>query len=321
MSTPATAGPTMRAALKLAELRPTALVRSSRLDDLGDERLARGGVEGGRRTEDEGEHVDVPDLDGAGDGEQAEHQRGHGHAEVGQLQQAALGDPVGDQPGERGEEQERQELQPGGDADRGAGVVGERAGPASPGPPAASRCRRWRRHCRRRTAGSWRWRGSGTWDSKRWISPSGRGLARIGAAWRSTARSSGVRSRSRRASQASRRARSASTTARPVSERLTSTCRPSVSCGRRATYPLLLEAVDGAGHARRLHPLVAGQLADGEVAAAVERAEHGHRAEAQLVVRVPLGGQPAPQPHHGQAELRRQAGVGAGRPSPRWACR
>ena len=63
------------------------------------------------------------------------------------------------------EQQHRQELQPGGDAERRAGVVGAAPGPASPGRPAASRCRCWRRSRRWRRAGSCGPRGRGRWGS------------------------------------------------------------------------------------------------------------------------------------------------------------
>ena len=137
-----------------------------RVDDLGHERLSRRGVEGRGRAEQEGQDVDVPDLGRARDGEEAEHRGGQRHAEVGQLEQPLLGHPVGDQPGERGEQQEGQELQAGGDPERGgAGAAGELRGRASPGRRAASRCRCWTPRRRRRSGGSWGWPGSGTWDS------------------------------------------------------------------------------------------------------------------------------------------------------------
>jgi hypothetical protein len=72
-----------------------------------------------------------------------------------------------------------------------------------------------------------------------------------------------------------------------------------------------LQAVDLAGHARRLDALEAGQLADGEVAVPEEAAEHGHGRDAEVVGGVALVGQPAAQPHHGHTQLRRQSGVGA----------
>ena len=47
------------------------------------------------------------------------------HGSLGADQQPALGQPVGEQPGERGQQQHRRELQAGGDADGDRGVVGE----------------------------------------------------------------------------------------------------------------------------------------------------------------------------------------------------
>ncbi len=95
------------------------------VDHLGDEGLARGGVERGGDPEHEGQDVDVPDLHRAGDRQDAQHHRGGGHADVRHLEQAALGDPVGDDAGERRQQQDREELQPGRDADRGRAVGGQ----------------------------------------------------------------------------------------------------------------------------------------------------------------------------------------------------
>ena len=50
-----------------------------------------------------------------------------------------------------------------------------------------------------------------------------------------------------------------------------------------------LEAVDRAGHRRRLDALGAGQVADGLVAQADEQPQDDHLADAQVVVGVPLG--------------------------------
>ena len=72
-----------------------------------------------------------------------------------------------------------------------------------------------------------------------------------------------------------------------------------------------LEALDGAGHRRGLHHLEGGQLADGQLAVAVEGAQHRHRTEAQLVVGVALVGESAAQPHDREPELGGQTGIGA----------
>lgn len=70
-------------------------------DDLADERLPRGGVEGRPDPEHEGQHEDVPGLRDAGHREQPEQQRGDRQHQLGHLQQAPLGEAVGDQPGVR----------------------------------------------------------------------------------------------------------------------------------------------------------------------------------------------------------------------------
>ena len=55
-----------------------------------------------------------------------------------------------------------------------------------------------------------------------------------------------------------------------------------------------------------------GEVADGLVAPAEQQPEHGHLAEAQVVVGVPLAGQAAAQAHHSDAELCGEPRVGAG---------
>ena len=75
----------------------------------------------------------------------------------------------------------------------------------------------------------------------------------------------------------------------------------------------LVEAVDRAGHRRRLHPLERGELADGALAVAEQRTQDRqlpHRE--QLVVRVALAAQAARQPRHGDAQRGREPAVGAG---------
>ena len=142
----------------------------------------------------------------------------------------------------------------------------------------------------------------------------GQVVARIGAAARSTSRSSAVRSRSWRASHSSRRRAVGQRPGRgPGRSGSTTTTRPSVSCGVARDVAALLEEVDLAGHARRLHPLEGGQLADGQVAVPEQRA----RAPPSIAMLRSLSGSRslasrAAQPHHGHAELRRQPGVGAG---------
>ena len=122
ISTPATAGPISRADWKLAELRLTALRSSSWPTISDDERLPGGVVEDGDQAEDEGDQVDVPDLHMAAEGEHGEGEAGQAHGGLGEQQQLALGEAVGDDAAVEPEEQHRQELQRGGDADRGGGA-------------------------------------------------------------------------------------------------------------------------------------------------------------------------------------------------------
>ena len=95
------------------------------VDHLGDERLAGRGVEGRADAEDEGQHVDVPHLDDTRHGDHAQDQRGGRHRQLRELEQAPLGEPVGDDAGVRREQQHGQELQAGGDAESRAAAVGE----------------------------------------------------------------------------------------------------------------------------------------------------------------------------------------------------
>ena len=70
MTTPETAGPIIRAALNEVEFSATALCRSSSPDQFRDESLAHRRVERRRAAEQEGEDIDMPELDDAGDGEE-----------------------------------------------------------------------------------------------------------------------------------------------------------------------------------------------------------------------------------------------------------
>lgn len=93
-------------------------------DHFGDEGLPGGVVEDGDQAEDEGDQVDVPDLHVPAQREPGEGQAGEAHGGLGEQQQLALGEAVGDDTAVEPEEQHRQELQRGGDADRG-GRAGE----------------------------------------------------------------------------------------------------------------------------------------------------------------------------------------------------
>ncbi len=187
-------------------------------DHLAHEALAGRGVEGRADPEDEGEHVDVPDLDGAGDREGTQQERGEGHHGLGDHQQALLGEAVGDQAGVRREEQRGQELEPGRDAERRAVVGGEQHDQPVLG------------HALHPGAGVRHDTARGVQAVVVVVQGAERGtqlmvanLWRSGATSRRRARSSGVRSRSRCASQASRRRRSARRISRPLSVRSTST--------------------------------------------------------------------------------------------------
>ena len=256
MRNPASAGPMTRPRLNDALLSPTALARSSRPTISMTKDCRAGASQAAPTPSSEGQHVDVPDLHDAGDVEHAEDDTDGRHEALGDDQDLALRVAVGERPGERGEHQHRQELQAGGDAERDA-AAGRRAGaPASPGRPAASRCRCSRRRRRWRSSGSCGCAATGTSGSYGLVMRS-----RSGAAARSTSRSSWVSSASRRDSQASRRRRSSRSSAFASGgqgdEVLTAVGRVR-GAGDEAA---LLEAGEGARHRRRLHVLVVGQLA------------------------------------------------------------
>ena len=80
MTRPATAGPMSRPALNEALLRATALAQPVLGDHLRDEGLAGRVVHGGRDALEEGDEVDVPQLDVAGEGEDGEDQARTGRA-------------------------------------------------------------------------------------------------------------------------------------------------------------------------------------------------------------------------------------------------
>ena len=251
-------------ALNDAELRPTALVRSSgptisltndwragasKADaDAEDEAPARRRARSARRRS----RRAAPSSSAV-----------HGHARLGDLQQPPLGEAVGDQAGVRREQQDRQELQAGGDAERGAAVV-------------RSSCRTsqsWATRCIQvPTLETTPPRGVQAVVAVRQGAERGAQATvaslfeESGAPRRSRARSSGVSSRSRWASQASRRRRSCEQVVPPCSVRSTTTWRPSVSCGAADDVAAVDQAVDGAGHRRRLHPLERGELTDGALA-------------------------------------------------------
>ena len=89
-------------------------------DELDDERLARRVVDREDRAADEHERVDHQRRDDVGGGQQPERDRRHDHQQLRDHQQPALVVAVGDDAAHRAEEEDRQELQPGGEADRRA---------------------------------------------------------------------------------------------------------------------------------------------------------------------------------------------------------
>ena len=73
-----------------------------------------------------------------------------------------------------------------------------------------------------------------------------------------------------------------------------------------------LQELHGARHARGLDPLERREVADRQVTVAVQAGEHRGLGEAQRLVREPFDDQSAAQPHHRDAELAGEPGVGAG---------
>ena len=73
-------------------------------DQFADEGLARRGVERRRRAEQEGEHIDVPELHEAGDGEKPERRRERPHRRLRGHEELALIQAVGGRSGPRQEQ-------------------------------------------------------------------------------------------------------------------------------------------------------------------------------------------------------------------------
>ena len=117
MTRPASAGPMIRPALKFAELSPTALAMCSR-PATSETNAWRAGLSNAVPSPKASAiDEDVPGLGDAGDREQSEDGRAQGHPALGDPQDAALVEAVGDEPAVRRQQQHRQELQPGGHAD------------------------------------------------------------------------------------------------------------------------------------------------------------------------------------------------------------
>jgi len=89
-------------------------------DELDDEALARRVVHGVDRAAHEHERVDHPELQGARDGQRPQRGGGHGHRRLGDEEQPALGQPVGEQPAVGPGEEDGDELKRGGQPERDA---------------------------------------------------------------------------------------------------------------------------------------------------------------------------------------------------------
>ena len=235
MSRPAEAGPDDAGDVEAAELSPTALVRSSRptISETKDWRAGASKADADRRTRRPARRRATPGrapvtaIRPSSSDETA-------IADLGDLEQPALGEPVGDHAGVRREQQHRQELQPGGDAERGAAgarkaqhqpVLGDALHPgADVGHHAADE----------RTAGSWGCAGSrkvglsGRLVSESRLEDGGSGaqdVALLGGRGRAAGGPA-----TRRGACGRRGA-----VALPCSVSVTTTTRPSLSCGRRVT--------------------------------------------------------------------------------------
>ena len=109
-------------------------------DQFRDESLAHRRIEGGGAAEQEGEDVDVPELDGAGDGQEPQDQGETAHGRLGGDEELALVEMVGGDAGPGQQQELRSELQGHDQADRRSVVIGELgehqpvlAGPLHPG--------------------------------------------------------------------------------------------------------------------------------------------------------------------------------------------
>ena len=123
MSTPPMAGPITRAEFISTLLRLTALgSRSS--PTISETKVCRAGLSN-RFTNPRpaASDVDLPQVGGVRHDQRAQNQGQHSRRPLGAVEHLALVDPVGDQATEGAEEQQRQELQAGGDGDVHPGAV------------------------------------------------------------------------------------------------------------------------------------------------------------------------------------------------------
>ena len=93
-------------------------------DHLVDERLAGRGVERCGGAEGEGDGVHMPGLGDSGDRQDTEKGGSRRHGDLRHHHHRSLGEAIGEDTGDRGEQQDRQELQTGRQAE-GAGTAGE----------------------------------------------------------------------------------------------------------------------------------------------------------------------------------------------------
>ena len=110
ITSPATAGPTMRAALNIAELRATALATSSR-PTISMTKACRVGMSTAfDEAEADREDEDVPDLDDAGPGQAGQDQREDHQNGLGPDDRRPLRQHVGDDAADEAEHEDRREL-------------------------------------------------------------------------------------------------------------------------------------------------------------------------------------------------------------------
>jgi len=149
MVRPAMAGADHPGGVERGRVERHGVVQVGIADQFRDESLAHRRIESGGAAEQEGEDVNVPELDGAGDGQEPQDQGETAHGRLGGDEELALVEMVGGEAGPGQQQELRSELQGHDEADRRRVVIGELgedqpvlAGPLHPG------CRCWRRRLR-----------------------------------------------------------------------------------------------------------------------------------------------------------------------------
>ena len=278
-----------------------------RRDELGHERLPRRVVDRERQAEHEHDRVEHPELH---DAREVDHREQHGHRGHGRLrdeQDGALVEAVRDHSSPHAEQERRDELERNGEPDGEAAVVREvQHQPAQgdglhPGTalgdqltneeqPEVPDVQRLERAPQAHWASSW-------------------SRSRSGSARARRARSVSVSSAMRRARYSSLRVRlRASSVATGVGDE--GARHPPVGgvddAGRVAP---LLEPADDAGHARRLHLLDRGELAEGDRAESLDGGQRALRGRGELLAGDRgLLADAAREPGDRQPQLRRQLG-------------